>query len=87
MEAQRVTPGGDAAGRWVNMSFDPDLVPRRLTRDEARKEPLRFWAGKTVAERLDAMTELTRRLYRMRGIDVDQFKTDFTPGRIRRSKR
>ena len=65
---------------------DPDLVPRRLTRDEGRKELLRFWGGKTVAERLDAMTELTRRLYRMRGIDVDQFKTDFTPRRVRRSK-
>ena len=37
-----------------------------------------------MAERLAAMTALTRRMYRLRGIDLDEFKTDLTPSRVRR---
>jgi len=43
-----------------------------------------YWSQKTVTERLAAATELTRRMYRMRGIDIDERKADFTPSRVRR---
>ena len=63
-----------------------ELSPRRLTREQAREEQRAYWSGKSVAERLAAMTELNRRMYAMRGIDVDERKTDFTPRWVRRSK-
>ncbi|MEO7028496.1 MAG: type II toxin-antitoxin system VapC family toxin [Acidobacteriaceae bacterium] len=40
--------------------------------------------GKSMPERLAAATELTKRLNRMRGIDLDERKADFTPSRVRR---
>jgi hypothetical protein len=61
-----------------------DFAPRKLTHEEARAEQRRYWSGKSVAERLRAMTELTRGLYKMRGIDIDERRTDFTPSRVRR---
>ena len=63
-----------------------ELAPRKLSHDEARMEQRLYWSRKSVAERLAAMTELTRRIYKMRGIDTDVFKTDFTPRRVRRRK-
>ena len=60
--------------------------PRKLSHEEARMEQLLYWSTKSVSERLAAMTELTRRMYRMRGIDIDERKADFTPSRIRRSQ-
>jgi len=59
---------------------------RKLSHDEARMEQLLYWSTKSIPERLVAMTELTRRMYRMRGIDIDERKADFTPRRIRRSQ-
>jgi hypothetical protein len=58
------------------------LAPRKLGHQEARTEQHLYW--KSIAERLTAATELTRRLYRMRGIDIDERKADFTPSRVRR---
>jgi hypothetical protein len=58
--------------------------PRKLSHEEARKEQLLYWSRKSIPERLAAATELTRRMYRMRGIDLDERKTDFTPSRVRR---
>ena len=55
---------------------------RKLTHAEARMEQRLYWSGKSVAERLAAMTELTRRMYRMRGIDLDEFQTDVTARRV-----
>ncbi len=49
---------------------EQDWVPRKLTHEQARVEQLRYWRNKSVADRLRAMTELNRRLYRMRGIDL-----------------
>ena len=49
-------------------------------------ELLFYWSRKTIPERLSAMTALTRRLDQMRGIDIDQFKNDLTPRRVRRPK-
>jgi hypothetical protein len=58
--------------------------PRKLTYQEARMEQILYWSRKTVPERLAAATELTRSMYRMRGIDLDERKADFTPSRVRR---
>lgn len=62
-------------------------VVRRLSHEEARLEQLRYWAGKSIAERLAAGTELTERLYRMRGIDRNERKADFSVSRVRRGGR
>lgn len=70
----------------VGMNAIEDWAPRKVTAETARMEQHRYWLGKTVAERLAAMTDLNRRMYRMRGIDVDEFKTDWTVSRVRRSK-
>jgi hypothetical protein len=63
-----------------------DWAPRKLTHDQARAEQRLYWSSKTVAERLVAMTELTRRMYSMGGIDLDEYKTDLSPRRVRRRK-
>lgn len=60
---------------------------RKLTREQARLEHLLYWSRKTVAERLEASEALTRRLYQMRGIDLDDGKADLTARRVRRRKR
>jgi hypothetical protein len=62
------------------------LGPRKLSHEAARMEQRLYWSQKSVQERLAAMTELTRRMYRMRGIDIDERKTDFTPRRVHRSR-
>ena len=63
-----------------------DFAPRKLTRQQARLEQLLYWSRKSIPERLAAASSLTRRMYLMRGIDIDQFKTDLTPSRVRRSQ-
>jgi len=63
-----------------------DLAPRKLTHLQARMEQLNYWSGKSIPERLAAMTSLTRRMYLMRGIDIDERKADFTVSRVRRRK-
>jgi hypothetical protein len=65
---------------------DEAMRPRKLSHEEARREQLLYWSRKTIPERLAAMTALTRRMYLMRGIDIDEFKADFTPRRIPRRK-
>jgi hypothetical protein len=64
-------------GAWL-------LTPRKLSHGGARMEQRMYWSQKSVTERLAAATELTRRMYRMRGIDIDERKADFTPSRVRR---
>jgi hypothetical protein len=59
-------------------------APRKISHEAARQEQRVYWGGKSIAERLAAMTELTERLYQMRGIDIDQQKADLTPSRVRR---
>ncbi len=65
---------------------DEAMRPRKLSHEEARREQLLYWSRKTIPELLAAMTALTRRMYLMRGIDIDEFKADFTPRRIPRRK-
>ncbi len=69
------------------MWSDADDTPRKLTHEEARAEQRRYWAKRTPAERLAAMTELTRRMCAMRGIDIDELKTDWTVSRVPRRQR
>lgn len=58
--------------------------PRKLTHAEARAEQRLYWSAKTVPERLAAAAALTKSLYKMQGIDLDESKTDFTPRRVSR---
>jgi len=48
------------------------LAPRKLSPENARLEQRRYWLKKSMTERLAAATELTKRLYQMRGIDLDK---------------
>jgi hypothetical protein len=67
---------GEETGSWGQV--------RKLTREQARLEQHLYWSRKSIPERLAAATELTQRLYRMRGINLDESKADFTPVRVRR---
>ena len=59
-------------------------APRKLTHQQARMEQLLYWSRMSIPERLAAANALTRRMYSMRGIDIDQYKTDLTFSRVRR---
>jgi len=59
-------------------------APRKLTHHQARMEQLLYWSRESIPERLVAATALTARMYRMRGIDIDEFETDLTPRRVSR---
>jgi hypothetical protein len=63
-----------------------DWAPRKLTREAGKMEQRLYWSRKSIPERLAAMTELTRRMYKLRGIDLDERKADFTVSRVRRRK-
>ena len=71
------------SGREGEMTYGP---ARKLTHAEARLEHLLYWQRKSIPERLAAMTALTKRMYKMRGIDIDERKADFTPRRVSRRK-
>jgi len=68
----------------ANGSIPNDWAPRKLTRAQASAEQRVYWSRKTIPERLAAMTDLTKRMYRMRGIDLDELKADLAPRRVRR---
>jgi hypothetical protein len=61
-------------------------APRKQTHTQGQMEQLIYWRGRTIPERLAAATALTRRMYKMRGIDLDAFETDFSPRRVSRRK-
>ena len=61
--------------------------PRKLTHEQARAEQRLSWSRMTVQQRLAGAAELTRSMFQMRGIDLDDFETDFTPRRISRRQR
>ena len=63
-----------------------DFAPRRLTREQGKVEQRLYWSRKTIPERLAAMTALNERMYRMRGIRLDEQEADFTVSRVRRRK-
>ncbi len=68
------------------MADDDGWAPRMLTREQGREEQRRFWASKTIPERLAAMTELNERLRRMRGIEIDEEQVYSNPHFVRRSR-
>jgi hypothetical protein len=73
-------------GKEEPSSAANDWDPRKLTREAGKMEQRLYWSRKSIPERLVAMTELTRRMYKMRGIDLDERKADFTVSRVRRRK-
>ena len=60
--------------------------PRKLGHKAGRMEQMLYWSRKSVAERLAGATDLTRRMVAMRGIDLDERKTDFTARRVSRRR-
>jgi len=61
-------------------------IIRKFTYAETRAELRLYWSKKTVQERLAAMTEVTRRLQRMRGLDVEALNADGTVSRVCRER-
>jgi hypothetical protein len=59
-------------------------APRKLTHHQARMEQLLYWSRKSISERLAAATALTARMYKMRGINIDEYEADLTPSRVPR---
>lgn len=59
-------------------------APHRVTHEEARLEQLRYWAGKTVEERLEAGDALTVRLLKLQGIERNEVEADRTVRRVPR---
>jgi hypothetical protein len=49
-------------------------------------EQLLYWSRKSIPERLAAATALTARMYKMRGIDIDEYEADLTPRRVSRRR-
>ncbi len=50
---------------------DPSRVIRRFkSHAEQDTETMRYWAGRSAAEKMTAVTELAEYAYKMRGIDV-----------------
>ena len=70
-------------------------TPVRLSRairkfssfEEQERETRRYWAGRTIAEKMQATAELVRDGYRARGIDVDAPGAARTIVRVQREKR
>jgi hypothetical protein len=65
-----------------------DKTIRRITDfKEQQAETYRYWQGRTAAERMEAVAEIVRDVYWMKGIDIDSLPTDKTIVRIERSPR
>jgi hypothetical protein len=62
-----------------------DKTIRRVTDfEEQRAETYRYWQSRTVAERMEAVAEIVRDVYRMKGIDLDSQPMDKTIRRFER---
>jgi hypothetical protein len=60
---------------------------RRVTDfKEQQHETYRYWQGRTAAERMDAVAEIVRDIYSMKGIDIESLPFDRTIVRIDRPK-
>jgi hypothetical protein len=60
---------------------------RKLTHAAARAEQRLDTMSMTVAERLAAMAELNRRMYRMQGVEIDDREPGFNAGFVTRRRR
>ena len=65
----------------------PPPLLRRMTFAQERQEAADFWAAKSIPERLQALHELNRDMYKMRGIDIDAESSAATLTRVRRPAR
>jgi hypothetical protein len=63
-----------------------DKTIRRITDfKEQQAETYRYWQSRTTAERMEAVAEIVRDVYRMKGIDLDSMPMDKTIVRVERS--
>ena len=62
-----------------------DKTIRRVTDfKEQQAETYRYWQNRTAAERMEAVAEIVRDVYWMKGIDVDSIPMDKTIVRFER---
>jgi hypothetical protein len=62
-----------------------DKTIRRVTDFKGQQaETYRYWQSRTVAERMEAVAEIVRDVYWMKGIDLDARPMDRTIVRIER---
>ena len=70
---------------------DSNRTIRRVTNvaemKAAQAENYRYWQGRTIAERMEAIAEIARGIYLTRGIDVDTLPSNKTLVRIERPVR
>jgi hypothetical protein len=59
-------------------------IRRVIDFKEQQAETYRYWQGRTVSERMDAVAEIVRDVYRMKDIDLDARPMDKTIVRIER---
>jgi hypothetical protein len=65
-----------------------DKTIRRVTDfKEQQAETYRYWQSRTVAERMEAVAEIVRDVYWMKGIDIDSLPMDKTIVRFERPVR
>jgi hypothetical protein len=63
-----------------------DKTIRRITDfNEQQAETYRYWQSRTDAERMEAVAEIVRDVYRMKGIDLDSMPVDKTIVRVERT--
>jgi hypothetical protein len=63
-----------------------DKTIRRVTDfKEQQAETYRYWQSRPVAERMEAVSEIIRDVYWMKGIDIDALPMDKTIVRVKRS--
>jgi hypothetical protein len=63
-----------------------DKTIRRVTDfKEQRAETYRYWQSRPASERMEAVAEIIRDIYWMKGIDIDSIPMDKTIVRVERS--
>jgi hypothetical protein len=63
-----------------------DKTIRRVTDfKEQRAETYRYWQSRPAAERMEAVAEIIRDIYWMKGIDIDSIPMDKTIVRVDRA--
>ena len=63
------------------------VIQKFASFEEQELATIRYWAGRTIAEKMQATAELVRDGYRARGIDVDVTGADRTIRKLQREER
>ena len=63
------------------------IIQKFASSEEQELATLRYWAGRTIAEKMQATAELVRDGYRARGVDVDATAADCTIKKFQREER